>query len=111
MDFDLGRAQNEAQSHSVNLRFCSALSAYAPPPPDSACRASVARRSSRARGPEALGDAGVSPTRIECAIAGEGWSHRFRPVAKGTAELTEKNFRWENIFCRLLFFWEIDYPN
>jgi len=31
--------------------------------------------------------------------------------ARGTAEVTEKNFRWENIFCRLLFFWEIDYPN
>jgi hypothetical protein len=35
---------------------------------------------------------------------GEGWSHRFRPGAKGPLGLTEKNFQWEKYFS-LAVFW------
>ena len=41
---------------------------------------------------------------IDSAAHGKGWSHSFRPGAKGTAEFTEKNVRRENIFRRLCFF-------
>jgi len=49
-------------------------------------------------------DALVRSEEYERAMTGEGWSHTFRPGAKGTAEFTEKNFPEVIIFFRLLFF-------
>jgi len=99
MDFDLGRAQNEAQSHPVNLRFCSARSRYAPPPPRSCIGDPVSIE--RARTGRPFAKLVSNRPGHERSMTGEGWSHTFRPGGKRTLGNDREKFSGGEIFFSL----------
>jgi hypothetical protein len=57
----------------------------------------------------ASSDSHLELEKNERGMTRKGWSHSFRPGQKDP-ELAEKNFRWQNIFCRLLFSGETSSP-